>query len=105
MAEQQKKSGGAKKYGRSEEKCKKYRANKTREKNKLKRILQSNGLQAAEAYADKVELYGYLRKLLGQSIMAPMVLGGWLVCKTSEQAGSNPPGALTKDSTVGSAIG
>lgn len=63
--EQQKKSGGAKKYGRSEERCKKYRILKTREKNKLKRVLQSNGVKAAEAYADKYELYGYLRKLLG----------------------------------------
>jgi len=65
MAKPEKKSGGAKKYGRNEDKCKKYRASKNREKNKLKRVLQSNGIQAAEAYADKVELYGYLRKLLG----------------------------------------
>ena len=64
MAEQQKKSGGAKKYGRSEEKCKKYRANKTREKNKLKRVLQSNGITAANEYAEAKELWGYLKKLL-----------------------------------------
>jgi hypothetical protein len=63
--ESQKKSGGNKKHGRNEDKCKKYRASKTREKNKLKRVLQSNGRKAAEEYADKVELYGYLRKLLG----------------------------------------
>lgn len=65
MAEQRRKTGGARKCGRNEEKCKKYRANKTKEKNKLPRILQSEGVAAANKYAEKHELYGYLRKLLG----------------------------------------
>ena len=65
MAEKQKKSGGGRKLERNKDKCKSYRSLKTREKNKLKRILQSNGVKAAEEYADKVELYGFLRKLLG----------------------------------------
>lgn len=53
------------KWDRNLTKCKRYRDMKTREKNKLKRVLQSNGVKAAEEYADKYELYGYLRKLLG----------------------------------------
>ena len=63
MAEKQKKSGGAKKIGRNEEKCKKYRSSKNREKNKLKRILQSNGFAAAEKYAEEKELWGYFKKI------------------------------------------
>ena len=42
---------GSRKHGRNKEKCKRYLAHKRREKNKLKRILQSNGLKAAELYA------------------------------------------------------
>lgn len=41
------------KYGRNLNKCKLYRASKTREKNKIKRILQSNGLRAAIEYGKK----------------------------------------------------
>ena len=63
---EQKKSGGAKKYGRNEAKCKAYRASKNREKNKIKRVLQSEGVKAAEAFADKYEIWGVLRKLLNQ---------------------------------------
>ena len=50
MPSQEKKSGGSKKYGRNLEWCKMYRAHKTREKNKIKRVLQSNGYVAAVAY-------------------------------------------------------
>ena len=39
------------KIGRNAEKCKRYRDHKTREKNKIKRVLQSCGLAAAQAYA------------------------------------------------------
>lgn len=66
MAKPEKKSGGAKKYGRNEDKCKKYRASKNREKNKLARILQSEGVVAANNYAEKKELWVYLRKLIAQ---------------------------------------
>jgi hypothetical protein len=62
MADQNEKKG-CKKAGRSTDKCKSYRLRQTRERNKLKRILQSNGPVAAEAYADLYGLYGYLRKL------------------------------------------
>jgi hypothetical protein len=47
---QRKKSGGARKHGRNTEKCKQYRAAHTKERNKAKRILQSNGRKACEAY-------------------------------------------------------
>ena len=43
--------GGAKKYGGKEVKGRRYREHKTREKNKLKKILKSNGHKAAVAYA------------------------------------------------------
>jgi hypothetical protein len=60
------KTGGGKceKAGRNSAKCKKYRANKTREKNKLRRVLQSSGIDAARLYADQNELQGLLRGLL-----------------------------------------
>ena len=57
-------SGGTKKYGRDKEKCKRYRDTKRREKNKLKRILQSSGLKAATEYAKKHTLDRLLRKLM-----------------------------------------
>lgn len=57
------KSGGTKKYGRDAEKCKLYRALKIREKNKLKRVLKSNGLLAAQAYAREHVLTAYLKTL------------------------------------------
>lgn len=63
MAEKQKKSGGGRKLERNKDKCKSYRSSKTREKNKLKRILHSNGLAEAEKYAEEKELLGYLRSI------------------------------------------
>lgn len=52
MAESQKaKSGGARKIGRDRFKCERYRNANTRERNKLKRIRQSNGIEAARQYA------------------------------------------------------
>lgn len=37
-----------------------YKAEKRREKSKLRNIIQSNGIHAAELYAKKHELIGYL---------------------------------------------
>jgi hypothetical protein len=65
MAEKQQEKKKSEKEGRNDTKCKRYRANKTREKNKLKRVLQSEGLEAAKAYAEAKEIWGYLKKLLG----------------------------------------
>jgi hypothetical protein len=62
MADQQEKKK-SEKAGRNDTKCKKYRVNKTREKNKLKRVLQSSGLAAAEKYAEEKEIWGYFKKL------------------------------------------
>jgi hypothetical protein len=53
------------KEGRNDNKCKKYKSSKAREIKKLKRVLQSSGLAAAEKYAEENELWGYLKKLLG----------------------------------------
>ena len=49
---------------RSARKRERYRSSRTREKNKIKRVLQSEGIAAAEKYADVKELWGYLNKLL-----------------------------------------
>jgi hypothetical protein len=57
----QQKSGGAKKYGRNKDKCAQYKAMKTREKNKLKRVFRSNGIEAAKEYAEKHQLTNYLK--------------------------------------------
>lgn len=42
---------GSRKYGRNEKKCAAYKSANRRERNKLKRILKSNGEEAAVAYA------------------------------------------------------
>ena len=42
---------GSKKAGRNVAKCKRYKDLKTREKNKVKRVLKSSGKFAAEQYA------------------------------------------------------
>lgn len=55
MAKKQTKSGGAAKYGRNKVKCKAYRDGRRRFKNKLRRVLRSNGPEAAARYR---ELYG-----------------------------------------------
>jgi len=60
----QAKSGGAKKIGRSKEKCAHYRAMHAREMNKVRRVLRSNGWDAAQAYAAKNNVVGYLSKLV-----------------------------------------
>ncbi|KKL15151.1 hypothetical protein LCGC14_2508510 [marine sediment metagenome] len=64
-AQSQKRGGGLRKIGRAARKPKnaKYLAHHQREKNKIKRILQSNGIQAAEDYATVHNLHGFLRKL------------------------------------------
>lgn len=56
-------SKGARKIGRDKAKCLSYKTHKTREKNKLKRILPSNGLAYAQAYADKHGLSTFLKSL------------------------------------------
>ena len=57
--------GGNRKHGRGSRKPKtaKYVGNKQRERNKIKRILQSNGEKAATIYAAKFGLTRYLMKL------------------------------------------
>lgn len=46
----QRKRGGSKKHGRNKVKCQRYRDRGIRFKNKMKRILQSNGPEAAQKY-------------------------------------------------------
>jgi len=49
------------KYGRNKAKCERYRREHRRERNKLRRILQSNGEAAARAYAEQQHAeYKYL---------------------------------------------
>lgn len=60
---------GSRKIGRDKVKCALYRAHKTREKNKLKRILRAHGAKGediAYAYADKFGLTTYLKTLLNR---------------------------------------
>lgn len=49
--QQAKKSGGAKKYGRSKDKCLAYKNAKTAERAHCKRVLVSSGLEACKKYA------------------------------------------------------
>ena len=58
--------GGNRKHGRGARKPKtaKYKLGNVREKNKIKRILQSNGDDAATKYASKYGLTRYLMKLM-----------------------------------------
>jgi hypothetical protein len=62
--EPKKGSKGTKKYGRNEEKCKRYAAAHKREKHKIKKILRSNGSKAAEEYSIEAGLYGWYKGLL-----------------------------------------
>ena len=50
-----KKSGGAKKYGRNKESCKKYMNEMRRERNKLKRIVKYNGREYAKKWCATCE--------------------------------------------------
>lgn len=55
---------GSKKAGRNKAKCLAYRNMHTREKNKIRHILKSNGFAAAEEYAKKYNMTGYLSQLV-----------------------------------------
>jgi hypothetical protein len=67
IPKRQKKAGSDDKHGRNLAKCKRYRIEQRREKNKLTRILRSEGIDAANIYADKHELWGFLRRTLEKS--------------------------------------
>ena len=60
------KQGGAgtKKHGRDLAKCKKYRDHQTRERNKIKKILQSNGYDYALEWAKSNNAVAFLNKLM-----------------------------------------
>jgi len=59
-------SGGAgsKRFGRDAAKCKKYRDHQTAERNKLKRVLQSNGYDYAMEWAKNNGVIAYLNKMV-----------------------------------------
>ena len=63
MPEQTSSKGKGRKVGRNKNKCSRYAAMHIREKNKLRRIRQSNGIKAAETYAKANNLSGYLAEL------------------------------------------
>jgi hypothetical protein len=64
MAKQQSQGKkGSRKIGRNLKKCAHYAAMHTRETNKIKRILHSNGLIYATEWAGKHGVLGYLRNL------------------------------------------
>ena len=50
MAQQKRKSGGARKYGRNKEKCRAYGLALRRFQNKLRRIRKTQGEEVASAY-------------------------------------------------------
>ena len=62
------KQGGAgtKKHGRDLAKCKKYRDHQTCERNKLKRVLQSNGYDFAIEWAKTNGVIAYLNKMVSK---------------------------------------
>lgn len=68
MSSNKPKSGGQKKHGRNNEKCRIYEDHRSKEKNKLPRILQSNGLTAAYYFAGQHGLMKLLRKLVGHDL-------------------------------------
>ena len=55
---------GSKKFGRNLAKCKKYRDHQTGERNKLKRVLQSNGYDYAMEWAKSNGVIAYLNKMV-----------------------------------------
>ena len=60
-------SGGHKKgrkLGRDKVKCAAYRASKVREKNKVRRVLASNGYKQAVKYAREKGLTDYFAKIV-----------------------------------------
>ena len=68
------KAGGGKKnrkLGRDKLRCNLYRVRHTREKNKLRRVLQSSGLSAAHAYASQHALASTLSALLARKNQTP----------------------------------
>jgi hypothetical protein len=52
---------GSKKHGRDKAKCQAYRQHNQREKNKIKRILKSNGLTYATDWCKKNEVMFLLK--------------------------------------------
>jgi hypothetical protein len=65
MPEQkQQKGGGAKKIGRNKSKCSRYATMHIREKNKVRRVRQSNGLVYATDWATKHNVLSYLKELV-----------------------------------------
>ena len=64
--QQGKKSGGARKYGRNLDKCKRYRDMHQREINKIRRILRSNGLDFARVWARENNVMSVLNKLIAK---------------------------------------
>jgi hypothetical protein len=57
-------SGGNRKWGRNDAKCKAYKTSHRLEQHKVKRVLQSSGIEAARIYADKKNITSYLNNLL-----------------------------------------
>jgi hypothetical protein len=55
---------GSKKFGRNKNKCTAYRAHQQREKNKIKKVLQSNGYEYAKAWAAKNSAMAFLNRLV-----------------------------------------
>lgn len=62
MADQSTSGKKGRKIGRNKKKCEQYRAHNTRAKNKIKRVLQSNGLAYAIVYAREHSLPPPTRK-------------------------------------------
>jgi len=57
---------GCRKAGRAKLKCARYTSNHIREKNKLRRIMQSNGAAAAVSYAGKNGIITYYNHLVNK---------------------------------------
>ena len=66
MKEQKKGGGGTRKHGRDKGRCAQYRSQQRGEKHKVKRVLESNGLEAAKKYAVKHNILGFFSKLTSE---------------------------------------
>ena len=64
MADTQKGGKGNKKIGRDVAKCTSYRNLHRREHNKIKRMLQSNGIEYATAWASERGVSGMVTRML-----------------------------------------
>jgi hypothetical protein len=66
--QQNQKKGSSRKVGRNKSKCTRYASFHRRETNKIRRVLQSNGLEFAKKWATDHNVLSYLGKLTAKAV-------------------------------------